>query len=184
LGEFTFENVLGKRTLIIGEVSTGKTKLTAKLLEEAIQMVNSKDITAIDLSPTTTKKVGGTLSKYTNAVSKVRYLSPKTVRAPRLEGRSRDEVLSLAEYNRSVIEPILQSYLTNPSKVLFINDLSIFLHSGSVDVIVKCMEKAGTFVANSYYGRSIGSDKGSGINRKERASLKELFNHIDLLIKL
>ncbi|MEM3404100.1 MAG: hypothetical protein QXJ17_06175 [Nitrososphaeria archaeon] len=182
--ELSFKHIYGKRTLIIGEVKTGKTKLTAKLLDEAIEMVSPKDITAIDLSPTIIQEVGRTLSKYTNNVSKVRYLFPEVVRAPRLEGKSRDEVLSLAERNRLVIEPILRSYLINPSKVLFINDLSIFLHSGSVETVIECMEKGSTFIANSYYGRSIGSDKGSGINRKERAALKTLFNHINLLIKL
>ena len=44
-------SLLGKRTLIIGEVGSGKTALTAKIVLDLIAMGLGNEITVIDMAP-------------------------------------------------------------------------------------------------------------------------------------
>ncbi|MDW8034575.1 MAG: hypothetical protein RMI79_06575 [Nitrososphaerota archaeon] len=175
------KEVLGRKTLILGKMNSGKTRLTAEILDWLIERVVSSDITVIDMSPTTVPGVGGRISLYTSNIFKVRYLAPEIVRAPRIEGKNKEEVLDFAEFNRMSIEPLLQEFLIKPTPVLFINDLSIYLHSGDVFKIIKCLELSSTVVANSYYSEFLMNDKGSGISEKEKKLLDMLiskFNHV------
>jgi hypothetical protein len=178
------KEILGKRILILGEMNSGKTRLTAKILDDVLGIVDPKNITVIDMSPNTVPGVGGRISLYSGNVMKVRYLTPEVIRAPRIEGRSKDEVLNFAEFNRMSIEPLIQEFLSKPTRILFINDLSIYLHSGNVSKIVKCLELSHTVVANSYYGESLIDDKGSGISKRERERLEALMNKFSHVLRI
>ncbi len=166
--------VLGRKILILGDVGTGKTRLTAQILDSLLKEVSVDDITIIDMSPTTVAGVGGRLSSYTPNAMKVRCLAPEVVHAPRIEGKNKDEVINLAEFNRKVIEPFLHEFIHRPTPILFINDLSIYLHAGDVEMIIECLKLSNTVVANSYYGESLLDDKGSGVSFRERKLLDEL----------
>lgn len=157
----------------MGETGRGKTRLTARLLEELVSALGPDKVTAIDMAPTAVPGFAR-LSAYTRVVERVRYLAPPVVRAPRLEGRSAEEVLALAEENRVAIEPLLDAYLSDPTPALVINDLTIYLHAGSVDKILRCAENAETFLANAYSGRALSDDKGSGVTERERRLLEVL----------
>ncbi|MBO3832384.1 MAG: hypothetical protein FGF51_03235 [Candidatus Brockarchaeota archaeon] len=175
------QDVLGRKILILGKMGSGKTKITAEILDRLLEKVSPSDITVIDMSPTTVPGVGGRISSYTPKVFKVRYLIPQIIRAPRIEGKSKEEVLSLAEFNRMVIEPLIEEFLMKLTPILLINDLSIYLHSGNVSKIIECLELSNTVVANSYYNKSLMDDKGSGISEKEKRLLDMLtsrFNHV------
>ncbi|MEM3712423.1 MAG: hypothetical protein QXR97_02655, partial [Thermoproteota archaeon] len=63
-------------------MGSGKTKLTAEILDKLLENTTTGDITVIDMSPTTVPGIGGRISSYTSNVSKVRYLAPEVVRAP------------------------------------------------------------------------------------------------------
>ncbi|MEM2945285.1 MAG: hypothetical protein QW542_04795 [Thermoproteota archaeon] len=180
----SIREVLGRRILILGKMGSGKTKLTAEILDRLLEDADPSWITVIDMSPTTVPGVGGRVSTYTSNVFKARYLAPKVVRAPRIEGRSREEVLSLAEFNRMSIEPLLQEFLTKPTPILLINDLSIYLHSGDVSKIVECLELSNTVVANSYYSEILMDDKGSGVSEKEKKLLDMLMNKFDRVLRI
>lgn len=184
MSHLTGSGVLGKRVLITGEVGVGKTRLTARLLEEIVEAVGGENVTAIDMAPTTVPGVGARLSAYTDAVKRIRYLAPPVVRAPRLEGRSAEEVLRLAEANRAAIEPLLELYLSSPTPVLVINDLTIYLHAGDVARVVRAMGAAETFLANAYGGTRLSDDKGSGLSERERRLLELLSKLVDLVVKL
>ncbi|MCX8183715.1 MAG: ATP-binding protein [Crenarchaeota archaeon] len=177
------KEVLGRRILILGTMGSGKTRLTAEILDRLLENTVPTDITVIDMSPTTVPGVGGRVSTYTSNVFKARYLKPETVRAPRIEGKNRDEVLSFADFNRVKIEPLLQEFLARPTPVLIINDLSIYLHSGDVSKIVECLELANTVVANSYYSESLMDDKGSGVSEREKKLLDMLMNRFDHVLR-
>lgn len=183
LTKINLDEIIGKKVLIVGEVKRGKTRLTAKILDALVQKFEAKDITVIDMAPTTTKDIGASLSSYTNSVNKVKYLRPSFIRAPRLEGRTKEEVVALAEFNKNCIEPLIDHFLSNPTLVLIINDISIYLHRGDLSKIFQCMDKSSTFIANSYYG-SFFNDKGSGISEVEIAKVEELARKADLIVRL
>jgi len=176
--------MIGKKLLIIGEVGRGKTRLTAELLEKLANELYPKDVTVIDMTPTKVAGIANRLPAYTNTISKVMYLTPPLVRAPRIEGKERGEVIYLANFNKNSIEPLIQSFLKQPTPVLIIDNLSIYLHAGDVSKIFDCMDVAKTFIANSYYGTSLSDDKNSGITERERKLIDRLIEKSDTIIRL
>lgn len=184
MSTISIEKILGRKILILGDVGSGKTRLTAKILDVLLEKTSVDDITVIDMSPTTVKGIGGRLSSYTPSALKVRYLAPEVVRAPRIEGKNRDEVISLAEFNKKVIEPLLHEFIRRSTSILFINDLSIYLHAGDVETIIKCLELSNTVVANSYHGNALFNDKGSDISIREKKMISLLINRFDEVFNL
>lgn len=178
------EEVLGKKIIIIGEVGSGKTRLTAKIFEELIDKIGFKNITIIDMAPTTITGIAARISAYTNAVSKVRYLAPSIIRAPRIEGKNKEEVIFLANMNKKMIDPLLEYFLNDPTKVLIINDLSIYFHAGNIDKIFECINASETFIANAYYGHSLSDDKSSGISEREKMAIEEIIKKMDMIIEI
>ena len=55
------EELLGKRTIIIGEAGAGKTKLLAEILEELVEKNYGDAIVLIDLAPDRIGNIGGKL---------------------------------------------------------------------------------------------------------------------------
>jgi hypothetical protein len=172
----------------MGTVRTGKTKLTVDLLEEAVEFGGSEAVTVVDMAPETEivggKSVGGRLSEFTEANEKVRYLAPRRVETPRLKASSAEELLSMVRLNAERISPLLEAYLTSPTPVLFVNDVSIYLQSGSADLVIRSVKRAETFVANGYYGEYFSEDLGTGVSTVERELMDLLASHMDIVIRL
>ncbi|MFQ6076564.1 MAG: hypothetical protein ACE5Z5_10590 [Candidatus Bathyarchaeia archaeon] len=185
---YSFTDLLDKKVLITGDVGAGKTKLTVELLEEAVRTGCSGDITVIDMAPAATmvrgRKIGGRLSELTEAAKEVRYLAPRRVETPRLRAESAEELLYLVRLNEERIRPIAEEYLSAPSPILFINDISIYFQSGSADPILAAAEAAETFIANGYYGRYFAFDLGTGVSKVEKELMDLLASHMDVLIRL
>lgn len=177
------EFLLGKRTLIVGKTRSGKTKLTADLLKGMLNFVNPEEVTVIDLAPRKSG-LGSPLTNYLELPSVVRLLRPEVLRAPRLEGRNAEEVFKLARSNEEAIRPLLFSFLSKPTEVLVMNDLTIYLHAGDPELLMECLRVSRTFLGNAYYGRGEFDDKGSGLNERERELVEELMKHADLIVKL
>jgi hypothetical protein len=185
----SLREVLGKRALILGDVGRGKSKLTAELLREAIEMGYSNCVAVIDLSPDARlpsgEVVGAPLTRYIAIGPPIKYLRPPRVRAPRLEGRDRDEVLRLAEENARAISAIFHEYLREgPRGILFINDVSLYLHRGELGLLISVISKANTSILNGYYGSRLEEDKGSGISERERALMGDLAERMDLILEM
>ncbi len=184
----SFSELAGKKTLIMGNVRTGKTKLTVELLEEAVGLGISKDITIIDMAPRTKMvkglSIGGRLSEFTATLKDVRYLVPTEVMTPRLEAHSAKELLSMVKLNVERIRPLIENYVERPTPVLFINDVSIYLQSGSAELVLAVAAMAGTFIANGYYGEFFSKDHGTGVSRRERALMELLASRMDVVIRL
>lgn len=167
----SLSDILGKRVLIVGERGRGKTLRTALLLRELLKVYKPEDVTIIDMAPTTLHP-GSRLSGYIEGLGPLRYLSPRLVRAPRIEGRDAGEVLALAKLNAEAIDPLLDEYLSKPTALLVVNDLTIYLHAGSLEKAARCALTAETFLANAYRGSSLTAlDKGSGLSERERETL-------------
>jgi GTPase SAR1 family protein len=186
--EYSFQNLLGKKVLITGDVGAGKTKLTLKLLEEATELGLSDKITIIDMAPATTmvrgRKVGGKLTELTEALRNVRYLAPQRVETPRLRAESANELLNLVRLNAERIRLIIEEYINNPSPILFINDISIYFQSGSDDLIYATAKAANTLIANGYSGTYFTFNHGTGVSKVEKDLMNKLADHVDVLIRI
>lgn len=183
-----FSTFLGKRSLIIGEVGSGKTRLMAKLIEEAVRLGYSEKIAVVDLSPnikvSSGKVVGAPLEAYVKINSPVKVLKPLKVRAPRLEGKSGEEVVRLAEENARAVEKVFNELQGDSKEILFINDVSIYLHSGSLEKLLSTLSRAKTCILTGYRGNSLNDDKGSGVSSRERALMRKLAEAMDNVVEM
>ncbi|MGD2247295.1 MAG: hypothetical protein PVF58_02740 [Candidatus Methanofastidiosia archaeon] len=168
---WTFTDLEGEYTLILGEVHTGKTQLTQKLLKEAETL--KKEIAVIDMAPQfeNERKVGGKLCPGKNTV----YYTT-TIETPRLSGETLNEVFALAELNKEKIEKIFDIYV--PKEVLFMNDVSIYLQRGNFKTLVNIISSAQTCIMNGYYGTSLGKDRLSQEERSQMVKLQKYCHNI------
>lgn len=182
--EIPFETVIGRKMLLIGDVRTGKTLATARLLDALLGYVKPEEITLIDLAPSGEGGIGRRVEEYTSSVQRIRLLKPARLNTPRLTGRTAEEVLKLAEENIGVIEPVLREYLESPTEVLLVNDLSMALHAEPPPLVHECIRSCSTFIGNSYYGRRLADDRGSGLSDLERRNLENLLCLIDIVVDM
>jgi len=175
---------IGKKVLILGEVGSGKTSLTAEIVQKLMRLIEPKEITIIDMAPESIGEIGGKLSKHLSLKSELKYLSPAKVYAPRTMGIANTQVAEYAKRNKNAIEPLLDEFLKKPTKVLIINDITIYLHSGQLEKIIDCTRLTETFLANAYYGVKLKEDYGAGISTREKQMVEKLATHMDYVVKL
>jgi len=155
-------DVLGRRILIFGEVNTGKTTLASGILDALCAHGLSSRIAVIDMAPEIPEQVAlergmkGVGGKLLPHVSDVLYLAAP-LKPPRLSARTEDEALLIAEENREKIESLLEAYPPSGRDILFVNDVSIYLHAGTTERLLGYMAGATTVVANGYHGMRLGS---------------------------
>jgi len=82
------------------------------------------------------------------------------------------------------LDPLIDEYIRNPTKILIINDLSIYFHAGDLSKILQCLSKAETFLANSYYGKTLKNDFNTGVSYRERDLVKKMMRYMDRVIML
>lgn len=177
-------DVLGKKTLILGEAGSGKTRLAAELVEKLMALVNRDRITVIDFAPRRISQLGGKLSDYVTVTGGVRYLTPNEVHTPRLTGISKEQVRQLARLNRKLMEPLLDRFVQCPSEVLVMNDITLYLHLGKLQRILECVRLAETFLGTAYYGSRLAKDFGAGISSRERRLTDELAAFMDQVVRI
>ncbi|MGC8962112.1 MAG: helicase HerA domain-containing protein [Candidatus Bathyarchaeia archaeon] len=185
---FHIQDLIGRKTLILGEVGSGKTRLTAEILKEAVETLNGREVTVIDMAPPPILlgrlKVGGRLREYTSATGSVRYLWDPGIKPPRLSSKTPEEVLESVRGNKAAIDAMLDEYLRNPSRILVVNDASIYLQVEPFTRLFEAVEAADTVVANGYYGRAIRVSYDAGISEVERRGMQLLMRNMDRLIYL
>ena len=176
--------IFGKKVLILGEAGSGKTMLAARLLQEFMDLVNPEKISVIDLAPKRVGEFGGKLTDYLSISGKVKYYSPKHVYTPRLSGKSPKQILHYAELNKRNMQPLFKEFIKNPTDILVINDITLYLHSGELETVLECIKLARTFLATAYYGSKLAEDLGSGISLRERQLTDRLAAFMDLVVKI
>lgn len=177
------------RTLILGDIGTGKTALTVRLLKEALASVGPKQITIIDMAPEQMQfdgaRIGGRVDRYLPISPRFKILTTKQkIHAPRIEGRDANDVRQLAKDNADLIEPLLIRYQRHATPILFVNDASIYLQSGSVNTLMNTVAFSHTFVANAYSGGTLEADKRSGVTEREQVGLDVLKTMMNKIIPL
>jgi len=98
--------------------------------------------------------------------------------APRLTGKSVNEVESFAENNVKLIDHIFKAYLKDPCKTLFINDVSIYLQKGDIEKLILLLDSTPTVIMNGYYGKSLGGGKLGERERQNMEALQEICDRV------
>ena len=185
--EINTSEFLGKRTLILGDVNTGKTTLTQRILEAMCGQGLGPHMVIIDMAPQISEAItrekslpgiGGMLRP--PAGDDVIYLREDLV-PPRLSSRSEAEAQEKAVQNARKIEILFWKYHELQREILFMNDISLYLQAGRAVQLVRWMEKAGTVVANGYFGEKLGSGT---LSRRERDEMESLQSFFDRVLRL
>lgn len=181
------EDLLGRKTLIIGDVGKGKTFLTLKIILKLTEIGLSEELTVLDFAPSKIEidgdVIGGKLVEFNVLPFKVKYYTDM-IYAPRLMGKNSIEIVNFARLNRRVCDRLLRRYLRNPSSILVINDITLYFQVDDLGLLPKVLEKSETFIANGYYGKRLVDDKGSNVSLVERRNLIDLIGMMDLVIDL
>jgi len=171
------DDIRGQKTIIVGDVNTGKTFYTLKILD-ALEERDYPSVAVIDCATEAVRGIGGKMEGAER--SGILYLTTE-IAAPRLMGTSDEEIFALATGNARAIETIFDSYLADPREILFINDVTLYLQAGSVDRLIEVMESAGTLVMNAYRGTSF---QDSALSRRERRLLGEIMQRCHRVVGL
>ncbi len=173
-----FNAFLDRRTLVIGEVNTGKTRTTLQLLSHWVAYDPPPVMTVLDLAPEPVRGIGGRLSLPSGFNG--RYLFADIV-PPRLTGRSADDIARLAAANARAAEPLLAEILSQPHPFLIVNDASLYLQAGDYRRFEAIIQSAATVLINAYYGTSLGDHP---ISHRERRLTERLMQDCDQVIRL
>jgi len=95
------EPYIGKRTLIIGDVKTGKTGRSMEILRLFLSSDYAKKITILDMGTDPVQGIGGKMQPPPGEA--VLYLTD-TISAPRLMGKDAGHTLALAEQTARTLE--------------------------------------------------------------------------------
>ena len=177
---------MGHSTLIYGDIDTGKTLITAEFIKFLLmeKEIAPQNITILDFAPElhylNDKKIGGKIVDFYENSINCNYLALKgKIEPPRLNAKSKKDLLNIANYNYQLTLEIIQKFNKIPTEILIINDLSIFLHKGDIKTILKAKNNAATFLANSYYGLSIKNPYSKQFDDYERNVIESILKNVD-----
>lgn len=170
------EQYIGRRTLIAGDVKTGKTARTLKILHLFLKSRRAQNIAVLDLAPDVIQGIGGKLAP--PAHSALVYLTDRIV-APRLTAKNPAQAQRLAEQNAEVIETLFVKLERLQPEVLFVNDVTLYLHAGRPERLDAALNVASTQVINAYFGRTLGD---CALARRERRLTEALKKTCDRVI--
>ena len=171
------EAYLGKKTLTVGDVNSGKTTLTRKILDGFCRQGLDGRIAVMDLAPEIPEEVlrrrglagvGGRLEPPVGCGAATLHAP---IVAPRLTSSSEEEAMVKAGWNREAIEGLFRRFESLDRDILFINDASLYLQAGDLDRMTGFLGKTGTAVVNGYFGEKLGLGE---LSRREREAMKGL----------
>ncbi len=158
----------GLRTLIVGDVNTGKTSYTQLLLLECRRQ---KSMVVLDMAPEKVKGVGGKMQVPPDP--DIHYFTTQ-IRPPRLSAANEAEAIQIARENAAAIEKDLLTRAESiPADALIINDVSLYLQQGNLKRLFHVMDKFQTIIMNGYMGQSFPD---GALTRRERQNMERLAN--------
>ncbi len=176
------EELIGKRTLIVGDVGAGKTRLT----EEYVAALVGKGLSAVyvlDLAPAATLSDGTTLGQPVDVAgfSNVSCIRVSPI-PPRLTTDVEEIRFKIAQDNARRIEEIgLRRLPVRGADAIVVNDASLFLQGDEPERLLKYLEGAKTVIVNAYLGQYFGT---SPFSRRERERVLGLGELVDLVVQL
>jgi hypothetical protein len=168
----------GRRTLVIGDVNTGKTRFTETILARWIAQDRSHEIVVLDLAPETQETIGGRLHLPAGFQG---VLLATTITAPRLSGRDEEEADLLAHTNADAIDRLFQDPRLANGSILVINDVTLYLQAGNYDDLWAIIQPVETVLINAYYGDSFPDYR---LSRQERRLTELLIKDCHQVIRL
>jgi hypothetical protein len=182
MAEIRMETYLGRKTLILGDINTGKTTLTRKVLEALLRLPDlGGRIAIVDMAPEIPEKlarekglvgVGGKLMPPEG--HGILYLGGH-FEPPRLSSKTEEEAMEKARQNRRFIDGLFLTLDLLSRDILFVNDVSIYLQMGTAENLTRWLDRAVTVIANGYCGKRLGGGKLTEREKTETAKLKDYF---------
>ena len=176
------EDYLGRYTLILGDVNTGKTTLTRMVLEALCRRDLGGRIAIVDMAP----KVPETLAKEKGLSGVGGKLTPPEghgilylggrYEPPRLSSKTEEEAMEKARQNQRIGEGLFRKLEGQSRDILFVNDVSIYLQAGTTESLTRYLDQAATVVANGYWGQGLG---GGALTRRERIEMVKLKSYFE-----
>lgn len=183
--EINYKKAIGQYTLLYGEANTGKTLITAKFIDFLLEthFFNPKEISILDFAPKFLEidgiKIGGRILDYSKKSIICNYIScNEDIIPPRLNSNNKQELFQNICHNYKISIQMLESYYKQQTKVLIMNDISIFLHLGDKNVLLKAINNSDTFFGNAYYGIKIEKSFSTLLSLKEKKRVEFLINHV------
>ncbi|MHA1669975.1 MAG: hypothetical protein ACTSV5_05280 [Promethearchaeota archaeon] len=185
MDNLNFESCIGHPTLLYGETNTGKTYYTAKFIDFLLENVlfDPKEISILDFAPRFLDingiKIGGRILDFSKKSVECNYLSlDEEIIPPRLNSNNKQELFQNICHNYKISTQMLESYNKQQTKVLIMNDISIYLHLGDKKVLFQAINNSHTFFGNAYYGTKIKKSFSTLLSLKEKIRVEFLKNHI------
>ena len=176
------EDYLSRKTLILGDVNTGKTTLTRTVLEALLCRPDlGGRIAIVDMAPEVPEK----LAKEKGLIGVGGKLTPPEGRdilylgghfePPRLSSKTEEEAMKKAKQNRRIIEGLFHKLDGQSRDILLVNDISMYLQAGTAENLTRWLDRAATVIANGYWGKRLGGGTLTERERTETAKLKTYF---------
>ncbi len=172
------EEYIDRRTLIVGDVNSGKTGRTQKILQRFLRAGYGKNIAVLDLAPDSVRGIGGKMEPPLN--EPLVYLTT-SISAPRLSGRNENHIRQLAENNSTAIEKLFVKLHQQKRAILFVNDATLYLQAGHFKRFVEILDTASTQIINAYYGNTFAD---SELSQREKNLTEDLMKICDKTITM
>jgi len=174
----TIEEYVDRRTLIAGDVNSGKTDRTQKILQCFLRAGYGENIAILDLAPDSVRGVGG---KMEPPLDKPLVYLTTSISAPRLTGRNENHIRQLAENNSTAIEKLFVKLYQQTRAILFVNDATLYFQAGHFQRFVEIIDTASTQIINAYYGSTFAD---SELTRREKNRTEDLMKICDKIITM
>ena len=181
-----FDELIDHHTLLYGETNTKKTYQTSKFVQYLLESkkVSPKDISILDFAPKSmvikNLKIGGKIQDfYENSISCKNILFKGEITPPRLNSSNKTELYQNACENFKKTSETLHLFKNDPTPILIINDISLYLHIGNVKLLLEAINKSNTFFGNAYFGSSIKRGYATLFSLRERRKVKSLIKKVE-----
>jgi hypothetical protein len=178
LAEETIRRYANRKTLIMGDVNSGKTHLTIDIIQAFGSTGHDHRMAILDLAPDETRGIGGKLAL---PPSHERVSLTCAIIPPRLTASNEAQVPELASQNAAAIEPLFDRILEARRSILFINDASLYLQAGTLERMLTLIDAHPTVVVNAYYGHTFAP---TPFSHHERRQVEALSQHCDEIVRL
>jgi hypothetical protein len=181
-----FDGLINHSTILYGEANTYKTYQTAEFVKFLLESkkIPPKDISILDFAPSLMMinniKIGGKIQDFYNGSSTCNNILFKgEIIPPRLKSHNKKELYQNAHENFKKTSEILNKFNIDPTSILIINDISIYLHIGGIKLLLNAINKSRTFFGNTYFGSSIKRGYATLFSLQERRKVRSLFKKVE-----
>lgn len=172
------DHYMNRRTIIVGDVNSGKTSYTLNILKLFLKTGHAGKIAILDLAPDNIQGIGGKMEPPQD--ESLLYLTT-SILAPRLTGKDEHHILKLAEKNATNIEKLFTIYFRQKREILFVNDVTLYFQAGDFEHFIKILDTASTHIINAYYGHTFYD---SELTRREKNLTEKLMKLCDQIIEM